>query len=206
MSELTALPKGSLILITGTNGYIGSHIANTLLELGLRVRGTVRSDKPWLSEYFNNKFGEGAYEQVVLPHFEDEEALGKVLDGVSGVAHVASDVSFRDDADAVINWVVKATQGVLAAAAKQPSVKRVVLTSSSSAVVFPVPNQTGVRVDETSWNDAAVKAARDPNTPAENKPWVVYGSSKTEGERAAWEWVEKNKPGFVFNSILPNLN
>lgn len=56
-----------------------------------------------------------------------------------------------------------------------------------------------------TWNDAAVKAAWDENTPAEAKPYIIYGASKTEGERAAWNWVKENKPGFAFNAVLPNL-
>jgi nucleoside-diphosphate-sugar epimerase len=50
-----------------------------------------------------------------------------------------------------------------------------------------------------------VKAAWDENTPAEAKPFIIYGASKTEGERAAWNWVKENKPGFAFNAVLPNL-
>ena len=34
-----------LILVTGASGYLASHIVKQLLELGCRVRGTVRSLK-----------------------------------------------------------------------------------------------------------------------------------------------------------------
>ncbi|KAK2013439.1 NAD dependent epimerase/dehydratase [Colletotrichum eremochloae] len=204
MSELTALPKGSLILVTGANGYIGSQVVNTLLELGHRVRGTVRSDKPWLTELFKNKYGEGVYEQVVVPHLDDPEALEKVMTGAAGVAIVASDVSLSDDPNAVVPWVVKATETTLAVAAKQPSVKRVVLTSSSFAASGVVPNEK-IYVDESTYNEAAIKAAWDPNTPKELKGAMVYGASKAEGERAAWKWVEEHKPGYAFNTVLPNF-
>ncbi|KAI3532922.1 NAD dependent epimerase/dehydratase [Colletotrichum filicis] len=90
MSGFTALPKGSLILVTGANGYIGSHTINVLLGLGYRVRGTVRSEKPWLSEFFHSKYDKDAFELVLVPNLEDEEALGKAMAGVSGVAHVPS--------------------------------------------------------------------------------------------------------------------
>ncbi|KAL4963383.1 uncharacterized protein BDV14DRAFT_176512 [Aspergillus stella-maris] len=33
---------------------------------------------------------------------------------------------------------------------------------------------------------------------------MVYAASKAEGERAAFNWVKKNNPGFVFNSVLPD--
>ncbi|OHE94957.1 NAD dependent epimerase/dehydratase [Colletotrichum orchidophilum] len=206
MAGLTALPKGSLILVTGANGYIGSHLANVLLGLGYRVRGTVRSEKPWLSEFFHSKYGKDAFELVLVPSLEDEEALGQAMTGVSGVAHVASDISMSDDPKAVIPWVVKATEIALSAAAKHPSIKRVVLTSSAFAAIIPQANKEGVYIDEGTWNDAAIKAAWDPNTPKEIKPAVIYSASKAEGERAAWNWIEKNKPGYAFNTVLPNFN
>jgi nucleoside-diphosphate-sugar epimerase len=47
------LPVGSLILVTGANGNIDSHVMNTFIDLGYRVQGTIRERKPWLSKYFN---------------------------------------------------------------------------------------------------------------------------------------------------------
>lgn len=90
MAKLNALPQGTTVLVTGANGYIGSHIANTILEQGYRVRATVRSPKPWLDELFQSKYGKDKYESITLSNFEDEEALAKAFDGVSAVAHVVS--------------------------------------------------------------------------------------------------------------------
>ncbi|KAI8186767.1 hypothetical protein K4K48_001842 [Colletotrichum sp. SAR 10_66] len=204
MSDLTALPKGSLILVTGANGYIGAHVIDNLLKLGYHVRGTVRAEKPWLKELFD-KYGEGAFEQVVVPHLEDEEALGHAMTGTAGVVLVASDLSLSNDAQKVIPFVVKATEIALSAAAKHDSIKRVVLTSSAFAASTPEANETGVVVDENTYNERAIKAAWDPNTPAHRMPFMVYAASKAEGEKAAWKWVEEHKPGYVFNTILPNF-
>lgn len=118
----------------------------------------------------------------------------------------ASDTSLSGDPQAVIPWVVKATEIGLATAAKNPSIKRVVLTSSAFAATLPQPGGAGIVVTEETWNEPAIKAAWDPNTPAEFKPGVVYSASKAEGERAAWKWVHENKPGYEFNAILPNFN
>lgn len=82
------LPRGSRILVTGANGFIGSNVVHSLLELGFRVRGTVRSAKPWLDEMFRDKFGQDSYESIILANFEDVDTLVGVMDGVSGVAHV----------------------------------------------------------------------------------------------------------------------
>lgn len=86
-NQLSALPVGSTILITGVNGYIGSHIANMLLALGFRVRGTVRAPKPWLNDMFTAKYGEGVFETVLLDRFDDIPTLEKIMDGTSAVLH-----------------------------------------------------------------------------------------------------------------------
>ena len=39
------LPAGSLILVTGASGYIGSHVVNEALEAGYKVRGTARTQE-----------------------------------------------------------------------------------------------------------------------------------------------------------------
>jgi uncharacterized protein YbjT (DUF2867 family) len=87
-NTLHCLPAGSRILVTGANGFLGSNIIQCLLELGFRVRGTVRSAKPWLDEMFRGNFGEDSYESVVLANFEDVESLDGVMEGVAGVVHV----------------------------------------------------------------------------------------------------------------------
>jgi nucleoside-diphosphate-sugar epimerase len=42
-TEKLRIPKGSLIVVTGVNGYIASHVAYQLLLSGYRVHGTVRT-------------------------------------------------------------------------------------------------------------------------------------------------------------------
>ncbi|CAH0044591.1 unnamed protein product [Clonostachys solani] len=202
--KLNALPKGSLILVTGGNGFIASHIIDLLLQLGFRVRGTIRAKKPWLDDLFQQKYGPSSFESVVIPSLEEEGPIDAAMQGVSGVVHVASDVSFELDPAAVIGRAVKFIETILAVVKRHDSVKRFVLTSSSSAVIIPKSNQVGVRVDEKTWNDEAVKAAWDPQTPEEGKGYAIYAASKTESERAAWKWVERNNPGFIFNTVLPN--
>ncbi|KEZ45870.1 hypothetical protein SAPIO_CDS1235 [Scedosporium apiospermum] len=204
--QLNALHPGSIVLITGVNGYIGSHIANILLGLGFRVRGTVRSPKPWLDEMFTAKFGEGVFETTLLSGFDDVPSLERVMDGVAAVIHVATDLTFGSDPKAIIPWVVKATENMLVAAASQPQVKRFVLTSSSTAAVIPVADKLNVRVGEGTFNEAAITAAWDPATPDDFKFYAVYAASKTQGEKAAWNWIKENKPNFVFNTVLPSFN
>ncbi|EAS28164.2 uncharacterized protein CIMG_09368 [Coccidioides immitis RS] len=200
------IPLGSWILVTGSNGYIGSQVVDTLLKLGYNVRGTVRMERPWLHEFFKSKHGPGRFESVVIPRLEDDDSLNTCMQDISGIVHVASDMTMASDPNKVIPPVVSATLNVMKAAQQAGTVKRVVLTSSMCAVGFPKFNGEVVTFDTEKWNDEAVKAAWDENSPAELMPMIVYGASKAEGERAAWNWVKENKPNFSFNSVLPNVN
>ena len=57
---------------------------------------------------------------------------------------------------------------------------------------------------ESTWNDEDVEIAwKDPPYEAD-RSWPVYAASKTQAEKACWDFVRDQKPGFVFNSILPN--
>ncbi|BCR89251.1 uncharacterized protein ACHE_50449A [Aspergillus chevalieri] len=205
-TERYTLPPGSRILVTGANGYIASHVVNELLSLGYVVRGTVRSPKPWLNEYFEQRYGRNVFETAIMTSFEDRDAIGHVLDGVDGVAHLASDLTFGTDPKAVIPWVVQASLNILEAAAKRPSIKRVVLASSSSATYMLSPDPNGRQIHKDTWNETAVKAAWDERTAEEDKGVAVYAASKAEGERQSWKWVEQHQPRFVFNTVLPCFN
>lgn len=161
-----ALKVGERILVTGANGFIGSHVVDVLLSQGYIVRGTVRSEKPWLNELFESKYGAGKFETVNLPTLDDKDALAAVLNSVSGIVHVvckidhlsgccevlileiqASDTSFGPDPN-IINYVVAATEAVLEAAAQVPSIKRVVLTSSSVAAVARYPGEGSIELTQ----------------------------------------------------------
>ena len=193
------------MLVTGANGYIASHIIDVLLAQGYIVRGTVRNEKKWLNEYFDKKYGTGRFETSTVPVIEKDSAFDEAVKGVAGAIHVATDVSFDTDAQVVVSKAVDSTVNLLKAAAKEPSVKSVVLTSSSSAALIPEPDKEGIVVDENTWNDAAVKAAYNKDTPQDLLPFAVYAASKTEGERAFWAWAKSNNPDFAVNTVLPNM-
>ncbi|GES57883.1 NAD dependent epimerase/dehydratase [Aspergillus terreus] len=201
-----ALPPGSRILVTGANGYLASHVAEQLLTLGYLVRGTVRAPKPWLDQYFDERYRKGMFESVIVPSFEDKYIINRVLDDVDGVVHLASDLTFSTDPEAVIPWVVQATVGILEEAAKRSSVKRVVLVSSSSATYMLNPAPEGRTIHADTWNEEAVRLAWDEQTPLDKKGMAVYAASKTEGERQSWKWVQEHRHSFVFNTVLPSFS
>jgi nucleoside-diphosphate-sugar epimerase len=114
------------------------------------------------------------------------------LAGTSAVVHVASVLSFSSVPEEVINPVLAGTLTALRSAAKTPSVKRFVLTSSSSAALFPKPD-VKVFLDETTWNEESSALARSLPLTDGAKPWHVYCASKTEGEKSAWDFMKTEK-------------
>ncbi|RDW65654.1 uncharacterized protein DSM5745_09393 [Aspergillus mulundensis] len=205
-STLHRIPVGSTILVTGANGYIGSHVCNILLSLGYRVRGSVRSPKPWLTAFFDASYGRGRFEAVIIPCLSESEAWESAVDGVQGIAHVASDLSMNRDPEKVVPQMVQGVRNALEAAARHPLVKRVVYTSSSTAAFISVPNKEGVRITRDTWHDASIAAAWATDTPDDERGYQVYCASKTLAEKGAWEWVQRNKPHFEFSSVVPNTN
>lgn len=223
----SAIPKESIVLVTGVNGYIGSHTADQLLSLGYKVRGTVRdaTKSQWAQQLFDKKYGKGKFELFVVSDIAIDGAFdeavkgmtlrtsspqhnfltGSISPGVAGISHMASDLSFSPDPNVVIPPTIASTVGILKSAAKEPSVKRVVYTSSSTAQAFPTPN-TVFEITSDTWNEPASKLAWAPAPYTSDRALPVYAASKVEAERAAWKFVEENKPGFEFSTVLPAGN
>ncbi|EEU37848.1 uncharacterized protein NECHADRAFT_54734 [Fusarium vanettenii 77-13-4] len=206
-----AVPKGSTVLITGANGLLGSHIADQFLEYGYKVRGTVRDTEKnaWLQALFDKKYGKGNFELFKVADLTAEGAFDEAVKGTSVVAHTATITSFAPDPNEVIPQAIAFAENALKSAYKETSVKRFVLTSSSSAAVLSVPGAPGVEVLEDTWNEFAVKAAwaEPPYTP--ERGGVVYAASKTEAEKAVWKYHKENRdkrPDLVVNTVLPNFN
>lgn len=114
----------SRVLLTGGTGFLGSHVAELLVEAGHDVRATIRatSDTRWLDPL--------PIEQVVAD-LEDPDRLAAALDGVSHVMHVGG-VTVASD-PAVFERVNAAGTAALALAAGRAGVERFVLISSLAA-------------------------------------------------------------------------
>ena len=80
---MSLIPKGSLVLVTGANGFLGSHVVDQALAAGFNVRGTVRSEGRggWTKEYFSKKYGAGRYELVVVPNMAVKGAFDEAVKG-----------------------------------------------------------------------------------------------------------------------------
>lgn len=81
--------------------------------------------------------------------------------GCDAVMHVASDMTFGADSNAVLTPVVAGTKSIIRSACKHASVKHFVLTSSSRAVQIPKLN-TALTVSKEDWNHDAIQMAWTP--------------------------------------------
>ncbi|KAK1570175.1 aldehyde reductase [Colletotrichum navitas] len=206
-TEQLIIAQGSTVLITGVNGFIGSNIADQFLKFGYKVRGTTRSleKNTWISTLFNKRYGSGSFELVAVPDMAAKDAFSKAVKGASAVVHTATIFSLDPNPYNVIPGTVSGTLNALEAAAQEPSVKRFVLTSSSTAALIPKPNNP-VKVTTDTWNIEAVELAyRDPPYEPE-RALPVYAASKTLSEKEAWKFMDERKPSFTLNTILPNMN
>ena len=80
---MSAIPQGSLVLVTGANGYIGSHVVDQFLAAGYKVRGTVRSESKgaWVKELFGEKYGPTKFELAIVPDIEKKGAFDDAMRG-----------------------------------------------------------------------------------------------------------------------------
>ncbi|OCK81425.1 NAD(P)-binding protein [Lepidopterella palustris CBS 459.81] len=198
-----ALPKNSLILVTGATGYIASNIIAEALSIGYRVRGTIRSQSK--ANETAKVFSSPRYETAIVSDMASPGAFDEAVKGVDAIIHTASVMSFSPNPHDVVLATVAGAAGILASAAKEKSVKRFVYTSSSTAATIPKPNQR-FKITKDTWNDEALVEAWKPPPYGDDRAFAVYAASKTEAERAVWKFVEEEKPSFTVNCVLPNAN
>ncbi|KAK4243519.1 hypothetical protein C7999DRAFT_44683 [Corynascus novoguineensis] len=198
------IPPDALILVTGANGLIASHVASQLLAFGYRVRGTVRSAThcAYLTTLFDMRHGPGRFELLEVPERGASGAWDAAVRGVSGVAHVLGSVDLVvRDADAAAAEEMPWQVDLLAAAAKEEGVRSVVFTSSAWAAWAPEGSKR-VTLTEESWKDDAVALARDGSVDPRSKGLAGFMALKALIEKGVWEWVRREKPSYVFNTVL----
>jgi dihydroflavonol-4-reductase len=182
-----------LVLVTGATGFIAKHIIVELLRQGFAVRGTVRDylkTQPVLRtiEATGSDVTDLSFAAADL---EFDDGWDAAAEGVKYVIHTA-------DAEDVVRPAREGTMRVMLAAHRN-AVKRVVLTSSTVAVMYPeayTRHHVFSEEDFTSEHTIGI-------TP--------YIKSKTVAEKAAWNFVRTKlgapelaviNPGFVQGPAL----
>jgi dihydroflavonol-4-reductase len=179
------------VLVTGITGYIGEHCAAELLREGYEVVGTVRSlAKADATRKAISKVAQTDNLTFVEADLLSDKGWDDAMQGCSYVLHVASPFFLKEpqNENELIAPAVDGTLRVIKAA-KSAEVKRLVLTSSTFAII--AGKETG-KYGPQDWSDT-------------NKNIGAYAKSKTLAERAAWAEVKGSNleltvinPGAVF--------
>ncbi|WVZ92198.1 hypothetical protein U9M48_038282 [Paspalum notatum var. saurae] len=198
---MASTAKGK-VCVTGASGFIASWLVKRLLESGYHVLGTVRD--PGNQKKVGHLWDlEGAKErlQLVRADLLQEGSFDDAVMACEGVFHTASPIVTKSDSKAcqtleeMLNAAINGTLNVLRSCKKNPSLKRVVLTSSSSTVRIKdeadlPPN---VLLDETSWSSIDYCESLQ----------IWYAVAKILAEKAAWEFAKEHKIDLV--TILPTF-
>ncbi|MCK8463795.1 NAD-dependent epimerase/dehydratase family protein [Aliiroseovarius sp. S1339] len=180
------------VLVSGASGFIAGHTIERLLADGHDVIGTVRDpENTGKIAHLRAMAGAPKHLTLVAADLTDPDPFSAHVD-VDVIMHMASPYVMNvDDAQRdLVDPAVQGTVSMLRAAAKSPRVRRVILTSSLAAIT---DEPDGRILTEEDWNDKST-LTRNP-----------YYYSKTMAERAAWKFMETEKPPFDLVVINPFL-
>ena len=195
--EIKELPKevefnkNTLILVTGGNGYLGSHIVKILLEeKKVRVRVSVR-DINDVKRYKHLQSFKNASSrlEIVEGQLTNQKVWTSILKGCDAVIHCACPVPFKPPSQEleVIFPAVEGTAAILKAA-MELGITRVIMTSSFSAIKGGKFHPT---YSEEQWGDP------EHTTSIEK--------SKIFSERIAWFYQKSNPDKFYLTTVCPGL-
>ncbi|OKL58466.1 hypothetical protein UA08_05977 [Talaromyces atroroseus] len=206
------------VFLTGGSGFIASHILDQLLSKGygtnfcpynksnlasyhviVTVRSNIKGDGiiSALPQEFKGDVSYEVVEDIAQEGAFDESI--KANPNIDYVIHTASPYhhNIQDPVKDFIDPAVKGTTGILYSIQKYAptSVKRVIVLSSTATIVNP-PNHPEVYNEEvygaTTWEQAISGT-------------MTYRASKIYAERAAFEFIVKEKPSFDLVTINPCL-
>jgi len=153
-------------LVTGATGFIGSHVADLLLEKGFDVRCIIRktSNLQWLKD---------KPVEIIEASLDDKESLKGAVDGVDYIFHVAG-LTFARNFDEFLKGNRDGTKNLLDATIENaPGIKRFLFVSS---LTVSGPSKS---------LDEPVDEATQCN------PITSYGKSKKAAEDEVIKYIDK---------------
>ncbi|KAL7812678.1 NAD(P)-binding protein [Trichoderma aethiopicum] len=195
------------LLITGVTGFIGFRTLLVALQRGYAVRAVVRNDEhisqlAAKSQLISESYERGTLDFAVIPDFLACDKWHQFLDGVTSIIHIASPLA-RESEDCeqdIVKPAISMINTVLEAAAKVPSVRRIVITSSC---VTLIPFEWNFHPDSER-----LYSVSDINSNPE-KPYgsamEAYWASKAYARLATPAFIAANKPHFDYVHLLPSV-
>lgn len=198
---------GALVLITGANGHIGFRTVVAALQAGYRVRAAVRSQ-----EKANTVLAAPSIKALdsgskltftFVPDLLKPGAYDEAVKDVDYIIHLASPIlagltEEEDFESKLILPAVKGTTNILYSAFREPSIQRVVITSSIVA--------------QMSWpdffeTDSGKTFNEQSRTPDAYGPFglefAAYCASKVRALNATEKLLDEQKPNFSVVHVHP---
>lgn len=182
------------ILVTGVSGFIAKHVALQLLQRGYEVRGTIRS----LSKAIDVQRALGAAGadtdrlSFAAADLSADDGWEEAAKGCDGIMHIASPFPLAQPRDRGA-LVPEARDGALRVIRSGRAASRIIMTSSVAAIVYR-PNRPPVfTFGENDWSDVNWRALS------------AYVVSKTEAERAAWDFAVAGGFKHRLTTVNPGL-
>jgi len=186
----------ALILVTGTSGFVGSHVVDELLRKGYSVRGAVRSHNvPRVSksyESFGNRFTTTTIDDL------GASDLSQAVKGVDAIIHVASPLPGRVEPQVILDSAVSGTTRILDAAVAA-GVKQVIITASVLSLVFRGDFWKEITINEKSYNPQTAEEALQPGVSG----FDVYCISKSLADIAVRDFKHAH-PDLDLTTIHPS--
>lgn len=187
------------VCVTGGTGFLASRLIMKLLQQGYAVNATVRSHpggNPKDASFLTSLEGAPERLRIFVADLDNPESFSPAIEGCVGVFHVAQPMPDledpEDDDEAKYREAVRGAVRIFELCVKVGTVKRVVYTSSESAMVF---NGEGAEVvDESCWSDVEYIRSSISREKA-------YSICKTMIEKAAFEFAHKS--GLDLVTVIP---
>ncbi|XP_038682514.1 vestitone reductase-like [Tripterygium wilfordii] len=185
------------VCVTGGTGFIASWMIKRLLENGYSVSTTIRPDPEHKRDisFLKNLPGASQKLRIFEADLSHPGSFDEAIEECIGVFHVATPVDFenKEPEEVVTRKAIDGALGILKACLKSKTIKRIVYTSSASAVVLNGKEEDVM--DERYWTDVDyVKSVREYGR--------SYFISKTLTEKAVLEFAEEH--GLDLVTVIPS--
>ncbi|XP_058739856.1 vestitone reductase-like [Vicia villosa] len=187
------------VCVTGGTGFIGSWIIKRLLEDGYTVNTTVRCSPEGQKKdvsFLTNLPGASQKLKIFNADLSNPESFNAAIEGCVGIFHTATPIDFEvnEPEEIVTKRTIDGALGILKACENSKTVKRVVYTSSASAVYYQDKEED--IMDENYWSDVNILRNLKPFA------WS-YAVSKTLAEKAVLEFGKEH--GLDIVTLVPTF-
>ncbi|PYI12627.1 NAD(P)-binding protein [Aspergillus sclerotiicarbonarius CBS 121057] len=197
-------PQGKLVLLTGATGHVGHAVLLRALEAGYQMRITVRESSqagPIRQSVADKDHDLNQLSFTTIPDLTEPGVFDNALQGVTHIIHIASPLarpSCTDFNRDIIAPSVDGTANLLSSALQHPTIQRIIITSSTSAIVD---------ITDLSQSPAPPipPTHRHPNYPPEfiTTSEHAYVAAKTAALNLTDAFRTQQSPHFEIINLLP---